>query len=64
MQDSRSMANGTRDLAIGGDIVMEILGIPPGPDVGRALNMLMEKITDQPSLNTKKGLIGILKGMT
>jgi non-canonical (house-cleaning) NTP pyrophosphatase len=43
---------------------MDILGIPPGPDVGRALDMLMEKVTDQPSLNTKKGLIGILKGMT
>jgi poly(A) polymerase/tRNA nucleotidyltransferase (CCA-adding enzyme) len=64
IKDNRNTANDLGDLAIGGDIVMDILGIPPGPDVGRALDMLMEKVTDQPSLNTKKGLIGILKGMT
>lgn len=57
------ITNDISALAVDGDIVMDILGIPPGPDVGSALNMLMEKVMDQPELNTKEALIGILKEM-
>jgi hypothetical protein len=57
------VANDLSTLAVDGGIVMDSLGIPPGPDVGRALNMLLEKVTDQPDLNTKEALIGILKEM-
>ncbi|MFH1628265.1 MAG: CCA tRNA nucleotidyltransferase [Pseudomonadota bacterium] len=51
----------TRDLAIDGNRVMEILGLSPGPKVGKILNRLMEKVTDDPELNTEEGLIGLLK---
>ena len=49
------------DLAVDGKKVMEVLGIPPGPEVGKALDFLLEKITDQPGLNTENALINILK---
>jgi tRNA nucleotidyltransferase (CCA-adding enzyme) len=45
-----------RDLALDGQKVMDILGIPPGPDVGKVLNFLMEKVTDRPELNTEEAL--------
>ena len=50
-------------LAVNGKNVMEILGIPPGPEVGRILNDLFEKITDDPGLNTKAGLTAALERM-
>lgn len=49
-----------RDLALDGQKVMDILGIPPGPDVGKVLNFLMEKVTDRPELNTKEALEKLL----
>lgn len=58
-----SMANQIPDLAIDGDKVMYILGISPGPDVGRILKILLEKVTDQPELNTEDALTVILKDM-
>jgi tRNA nucleotidyltransferase (CCA-adding enzyme) len=57
------MATRTKDLALNGTRVMEILGIPQGPKVGEALNVLMEKITDHPELNTKRRLEAILEQM-
>jgi len=56
-----SMANRIGDLAIGGDKVMDILGISPGPDVGRFLKILLERVTDHPELNTEQGLMDLLK---
>lgn len=50
-----------RDLALDGQKVMDILGIPPGPAVGKALHILMEKVTDQPELNTKEALEKLLQ---
>lgn len=50
-----------RDLAIGGHKVMEILGISPGPEVGNILKKLVEKVTDDPGLNTEAGLVEILE---
>ena len=58
-----SMANQIPDLEIDGDKVMHVLGISPGPDVGRVLKILLEKVTDQPELNTEDALTGILKDM-
>lgn len=52
---------GTRDLAIDGRRVMEVLGIGPGPDVGRALHRLLEKVLEDPGLNTETALVGLLK---
>ena len=57
------IAHDVSALAVDGVTVMNILGIPPGPDVGKALNILMEKVIDQPDLNTEEGLVAILEGM-
>ncbi len=51
----------TRDLAIDGHRVMATLGLRTGPEVGRVLDVLMEKVTDQPELNTEEGLVNLLK---
>jgi tRNA nucleotidyltransferase (CCA-adding enzyme) len=51
------------DLAVGGKDVMDILGISPGPAVGKVLNILLERVTDSPELNTKQALTNILKDL-
>jgi putative nucleotidyltransferase with HDIG domain len=54
-----------RDLAIDGQRVMEVLGLEPGPEVGRVLDELMERVTDHPELNTEEWLVSLLKqGLT
>jgi len=53
----------THDLAISGHKVVEILGISPGPNVGKILKELLEKVTDNPALNTEKDLIATLLSM-
>ena len=58
-----SSAISTRDLAINGNEVMENLGLSPGPEVGRILNDLLEKVLDCPELNNREGLIGLLAGI-
>ena len=59
----RPLVERTCDLAIDGYEVMEVLGLNPGPEVGEALEVLMEKVTDHPELNTQERLIALLKGM-
>jgi putative nucleotidyltransferase with HDIG domain len=46
-----------RDLAIGGREVIDALGIAPGPDVGRALDALLEEVIEDPSLNVRERLV-------
>jgi tRNA nucleotidyltransferase (CCA-adding enzyme) len=55
------MARNTRDLALDGHEIMKILGLPPGPAVGRTMENLLEKITDHPELNTREALLGLLE---
>ncbi len=50
-----------RDLALDGNDVMRILGIGPGPKVGKALNKLLDKVLDNPKLNTKTSLTALIK---
>jgi len=57
------LASQTRDLAIDGTRVMDILGLAPGPEVGRILNLLMEEVTDRPARNTEEGLCALLREM-
>ena len=57
------LASQTRDLAIDGTRVMDILGLAPGPEVGRILKLLMEEVTDRPALNTEEGLCALLRKM-
>ena len=51
------------DLAIDGCKVMEILNIAPGPEVGNILKQLVEKVTDNPELNTETELVATLEYM-
>jgi tRNA nucleotidyltransferase (CCA-adding enzyme) len=51
------------DLALDGKKIMQILGLSPGPEVGKVLRFLMEKVTDQPVLNTEESLKNLLREM-
>lgn len=46
-----------RDLAVNGRDVMEALGIGPGPEVGRILDLLYEHVLEHPDQNTRDALI-------
>ena len=52
---------GLKSLAVGGEDVMRILEIPEGPRVGEALAFLLEKVVDDPSLNTRARLETLLQ---
>ena len=45
------------DLKIDGNDVMKVLGIKPGPEVGRILNELFEEVADDNTKNTKEYLL-------
>lgn len=46
-------------LAISGDDIIRIMGISPGPEVGKIKRFLFEKVLDNPLLNTEKELMDI-----
>jgi tRNA nucleotidyltransferase (CCA-adding enzyme) len=48
-----------KDLVVGGREVMQALAIPPGPEVGRILEGLLERVLDDPSLNTRERLLDL-----
>jgi hypothetical protein len=48
------------DLAIGGD-ELRALGVPAGPAMGEILRDLLERVTDDPSLNTVEALTEIVR---
>jgi tRNA nucleotidyltransferase (CCA-adding enzyme) len=52
----RSAALTARDLAIDGRGLMQALGLPPGPRVGRLIEALVERVIDDPSLNARPAL--------
>ena len=49
------------DLEVNGHDVMNILGLQPGPKVGRILNQLLERVIEKPEYNRKDKLIEIIK---
>lgn len=49
------------DLAVDGDVVMRETGLEPGPAVGAVLHRLLERVLDDPALNTKSKLIDLLR---
>lgn len=59
----RPITTQTSHLAIDGHKVMEILGISPGPEVGKVLKELLEKVTDNPGMNTERALVAALEQM-
>ena len=50
-----------KDLAVGGREVMQALAIPPGPAVGRVLEALLERVLDDPGLNTAERLLALAR---
>jgi tRNA nucleotidyltransferase (CCA-adding enzyme) len=48
------------DLAVTGEDVMRVLGIPPGRAVGDKLRELLEAVTEDPSLNERETLLALL----
>lgn len=55
----RATAFSKSDLAVDGNDVMRELGIGPGPEVGRVLNELFERVLDDPEVNTSERLLAI-----
>lgn len=49
------------DLKVDGKDVMEALNIRPGPKVGQVLHALLEKVLDDPKLNTRETLLELIK---
>ena len=49
------------DLKINGNDVMKVLGIKPGPKVGKILNELFEEVADDKTKNTKEYLLNRLE---
>ncbi|MEK7565634.1 MAG: CCA tRNA nucleotidyltransferase [Patescibacteria group bacterium] len=49
------------DLEVNGHDVMEVLRIPPGPQICKILNKLFEEITDDPSKNKRDYLLKRIK---
>jgi poly(A) polymerase/tRNA nucleotidyltransferase (CCA-adding enzyme) len=47
-------------LKVDGKDVMEALNIPPGPKVGEVLGFLLDKVLDDPSLNSKEKLTELI----
>jgi tRNA nucleotidyltransferase (CCA-adding enzyme) len=48
------------DLAINGQDVMRVLGVPPGREIGEILERLLELVLDDPSLNECDKLLALL----
>ena len=50
-----------RDLAVNGNDVMQELRIASGPEVGRMLAELFERVLDDPALNTREQLLALAR---
>lgn len=50
-----------KDLKVTGVEIMEALGIPPGPEVGRIKRALFERVLDEPESNTPARLLELAK---
>jgi tRNA nucleotidyltransferase (CCA-adding enzyme) len=46
-----------RDLAIDGRVLMQELGLKPGPDLGRILKALLDEVVDDPTKNERGALL-------
>ena len=57
----RATAFSISDLAIDGNDVMRELGIAGGPEVGRVLHELFERVIDDPDLNTPERLLPLAR---
>ena len=58
---SATAAFSVKDLAVKGPDVMAALGCKPGPQVGEVLKKLLERVLDNPELNTVETLTALAK---
>jgi hypothetical protein len=58
---AQGAAFGTRDLAVTGHDVMQTLGIRPGPMIGKVLERLLERVLEDPALNQRESLLGLIE---
>jgi tRNA nucleotidyltransferase (CCA-adding enzyme) len=56
VEREKTSAHRLRDLAIGGDDLIEI-GYKPGPPVGHTLRALLEEVVRDPAANTREHLL-------
>jgi poly(A) polymerase/tRNA nucleotidyltransferase (CCA-adding enzyme) len=56
-----SVALRVSDLAVDGDDVKQALGVGEGQVVGEVLRELLERVVDDPSLNTRETLLDIVR---
>jgi len=50
-----------KDLLVDGKDVMHELDLPPGPKIGEVLSALLEKVLDDPALNTRSKLLEMIR---
>ncbi|HKQ20082.1 MAG TPA: hypothetical protein VJW75_10085, partial [Candidatus Eisenbacteria bacterium] len=50
-----------RDLKVDGADVMRVLKVPPGPEVGKVLERLLEEVLEEPSLNERGKLLARMR---
>jgi poly(A) polymerase/tRNA nucleotidyltransferase (CCA-adding enzyme) len=50
-----------RDLKVDGNDIMTELAIGSGPEVGRIINALFERVLDDPALNEREALLGLAR---
>jgi tRNA nucleotidyltransferase (CCA-adding enzyme) len=60
VQRAGELALRRHDLALDGRAVMQILGCRPGPEIGRALAWLTDRVLEDPRCNTPEGLRALL----
>lgn len=53
-----------RDLAVTGRDLMDVVGLPPGPVLGRTLDALVGVVLDDPSANTRETLLEHARRLT
>lgn len=58
---ARANAFSPRDLSVNGSDLMQELGIPQGPEIGRIIGELFERVTDDPELNTRESLLRLAR---
>jgi hypothetical protein len=49
------------ELALNGQEIMAILGVPPGPKVGETVRYLLDQVLENPEKNSKASLERLLR---
>lgn len=57
----RGDALSTAELAVSGSDLMAELGLAAGPQLGKTLRALLERVLDEPALNTRDTLLGLAR---